>query len=160
MTLYDEIEEEMNCFYKNDEDDNETEEEKEIVVNDLELAMRRKHTAELFKEIIDYFKNLDANDFKGHFAVYKVEIEIPFNLSDELLSEYKDRYYDLISLGTWCDNVGIFPEMFIKRNIGMEKPLITVTCVFTLNTYLYCEGVFREYDNSFTKAMTCKLYKR
>ena len=34
MTLYDEIEEDMNCFYKNDEDDNETEEEKEIVVND------------------------------------------------------------------------------------------------------------------------------
>lgn len=160
MTLYDEIEEDMNCFYKNDEDDNKNEEEKEIVVNDLELAMRRKHTAELFKEIIDYFKNLDINDIKGHFAVYKVEIEIPYNLSDELLSEYKDRYYDLISLGTWCDNVGIFPEMFIKRNIGMEKPLITVTCVFTLNTYLYCEGVFREYDNSFTKAMTCKLYKR
>ena len=43
MTLYDEIEEDMNCFYKNDEDDNKNEEEKEIVVNDLELAMRKKH---------------------------------------------------------------------------------------------------------------------
>ena len=49
--------------------------------------------------------------------------------------------------------------MFIRRNIGMEKPLITITCVFTLNTYLYCEGVFKEFDNSFTKIMTRKLYK-
>lgn len=121
--------------------------------------MRRKHTAELFKEIISYFESLNIDDFKGNFTVYKVEIEIPYNLSDELLNEYKDRYYDLISLGTWCDNVGIFPEMFIRRNIGMEKPLITITCVFTLNTYLYCEGVFKEFDNSFTKIMTRKLYK-
>ena len=58
MTLYDEIEEDMNCFYKNDEDDNETEEEKEIVVNDLELAMRRKHTAELFKEFDNSFTKI------------------------------------------------------------------------------------------------------
>ena len=94
MTLYDEIEEDMNCFYKNDEDDNETEEEKEIVVNDLELAMRRKHTTELFKEIISYFESLNIDDFKGNFTVYKVEIEIPYNLSDELLNEYTDNKFN------------------------------------------------------------------
>lgn len=159
MTLYDEIENDMNCFYPSDENDNENEEEQETKVNQVELAMRRKHSAELFKEIISYFESLDVDDFRGHFAVYKVEIEIPYKLSDELLDEYRGRYYDLISLGTWCDNVGIFPEMFIRRNIGMEKPLITVTCVFTLNTYLYREGVFKEFDNSFTKTMTRKLYR-
>lgn len=48
MTLYDEIENDMNCFYQSDENDNATEEEIETKVNEIELAMRRKHSAELF----------------------------------------------------------------------------------------------------------------
>lgn len=43
MTLYDEIENDMNCFYLDDEsDDEEEQEEQEEIVNELELAMRRK----------------------------------------------------------------------------------------------------------------------
>lgn len=161
MTLYDEIENDMNCFYLDDEsDDEEEQEEQEEIVNELELAMRRKNTAKIFKKAIDYFESLDIDSFCGNFAIYRVETEIPFNLSDELLDEYKERYYDLISLGMWCDNVGIFPEMFIKRNIGMEKPLISITFMFTLSTYLYREGVYSEFDNKFTTKMARKLYRK
>lgn len=60
----------------------------------------------------------------------------------------------------WCDNVDIFPEMFIKRNIGMEKPLISITFMFTLSTYLYREGVYSEFDNKFTTKMTRKFYRK
>lgn len=146
--IYDEIEKSMECFNK-----------EETEVNEYEELMKRKHSALIFSDVINYFKSLDFNDLNGDIAIYSFEINIPYNLSDEKLDEYKEKYYDLVSLGRWCDNVGIFPEVYITRNIGFEKPLITITCTFTLNTFLYREGVFSGYDNEFTKEMSLKLYK-
>lgn len=145
--IYDEVEASMDCF---------TDEEE---INEKEQLMRGKNSALVFSNVINYFKNLDLKDLESDMAIYSFDINLPYNLSDEKLDEYKERYYDLVSLGSWCDNVGIFPEMYITRNIGFEKPLITITCTFTLNTFLYREGVFSEYDNEFTKEMSLKLYK-
>lgn len=145
--IYDEVEASMECF------------EDEEEVSEKEQLMRGKNSALVFSNVINYFKNLDLKDLEGDMAIYSFDINLPYNLSDEKLDEYKERYYDLVSLGSWCDNVGIFPEMYITRNIGFEKPLITITCTFTLNTFLYREGVFSEYDNEFTKEMSLKLYK-
>ena len=75
--------------------------------------MKRKHSALIFSDVINYFKSLDFNDLNGDIAIYSFEINIPYNLSDEKLDEYKEKYYDLVSLGRWCDNVGIFPEVYI-----------------------------------------------
>lgn len=145
--IYDEVEASMECFKDEEE------------VSEKEQLMRGKNSALVFSNVINYFKNLDSKDLEGDMAIYSFDINLPYNLSDEKLDEYKERYYDLVSLGSWCDNVGIFPEMYITRNIGFEKPLITITCTFTLNTFLYREGVFSEYDNEFTKEMSLKLYK-
>lgn len=145
--IYDEVEASMECFKDEEE------------VSEKEQLMRGKNSALVFSNVINYFKNLDLKDLEGDMAIYSFDINLPYNLSDEKLDEYKERYYDLVSLGSWCDNVGIFPEMYITRNIGFEKPLITITCTFTLNTFLYREGVFSEYDNEFTKEMSLKLYK-
>ena len=141
---YDEIERSMECFGEEE-------------VSEKEQLMRKKNSALVFSKVINYFESLDSEALSSDMAIYSFDIDIPYNLSDEKIDEYKERYYDLVSLGSWCDKVGIFPEMYITRNIEFEKPQITITCTFTLNTFLYREGVFSEYDNEFTKNMTLKL---